>query len=247
LAWNLLRPKRSRSKRSLPSGRRIYAIGDIHGRAELLSSLCARIDEDLEARPTREPIQVLLGDYIDRGSNTREVIEMLIARRRQQNLVLLKGNHEECALEFLRDPSTLSQWKSIGGLDTLRSYGITPARSDDEKSQRDAALALRKSMPKSHLGFLEGLALSFSSGDFFFVHAGVRPGVPLREQSQHDLLWIRDEFLLHEEDFGKVVVHGHTPSHEPQIRANRINIDTGAYATDRLTCLVLENDRMGFL
>ena len=247
MAWNLLRSKRSTSRPRLPPGRRIYAIGDIHGRADLLASLFARIDEDLKARPTAEAIQVLLGDYIDRGSSSREVIEMLIARRRNHNLMLLKGNHEEFALQFLRDPSLLSQWKSIGGLNTVLSYGVTPPRSQDEKSQREVASAFLDSMPESHRRFLQGLALSFSCGDFFFVHAGVRPGIPLHEQSQHDLLWIRDDFLLHEEDFGKIVVHGHTPTREPEVRSNRINIDTGAYATGRLTCLVLEDDQMGFL
>jgi serine/threonine protein phosphatase 1 len=247
LVWNLLRSKQLRSRPRLPHGRRIYAVGDIHGRADLLASLFARIDEDLKARPTPVTIHVLLGDYIDRGANSREVIEMLLARRRNHDLMLLRGNHEECALQFLRNPSLLSQWKSIGGLNTVLSYGVTPPRSQDEKSQREVASAFLESMPMSHRRFLEGLPLSFSCGDFFFVHAGVRPGIPLQGQSQQDLLWIREDFLLHEEDFGKIVVHGHTPTREPDIRSNRINIDTGAYATGRLTCLVLEDDQMGFL
>ena len=247
LAWNVLRSKRPFRKPRLPSGRRIYAVGDIHGCADLLSLLFDRIDNDLQTRPIAEPIQVLLGDYIDRGSSSRQVIEMLIARQRHHNLVLLKGNHEDCALQFLGNPTSLSRWRNIGGLNTVRSYGVNPARSDDSKSQHEVAAALIQSMPESHRRFLQGLAVSFSCGDFFFAHAGVRPGVPLQEQSQHDLLWIRDEFLLYEEDFGKIVVHGHTPAQEPEIRANRINIDTGAYATGRLTCLVLEHDWMGFL
>ncbi len=123
----------------------------------------------------------------------------------------------------------------------------TPPRRLDLQSQHRLATALGHSMPDSHRRFLGGLALSFSCGDFFFVHAGVRPGVPLQEQSQNDLLWIREDFLLHEEDFGKVVVHGHTPAREPDIRPNRINIDTGAYATGRLTCLVLEGHQVSFL
>jgi serine/threonine protein phosphatase 1 len=141
----------------------------------------------------------------------------------------------------------LSQWQNIGGLNTVASYGITAAHYRDAQSQQAIAVALRISMPASHPNFLRGLALSFTCGDFFFAHAGVRPGVALQEQSPHDLLWIRDDFLLYEEDFGKVVVHGHTSSHEPVIRPNRINIDTGAYATGRLTCLVLENDQVDFL
>jgi Calcineurin-like phosphoesterase len=246
VGWNM--PKSpSTSRPRLPPGRRIYAVGDIHGRADLLAKLLARIDQDLRARPAPGAIQVLLGDYIDRGSGSRQVIDMLIARRRHHNLMLLMGNHEEFALQFLRDPRLLSEWKSIGGLNTVLSYGITPPSGQDAQSERDLAAAFLEGLPETHRRFMQGLALSFSCGDFFFVHAGVRPGIPLRAQNQHDLLWIREEFLLHEENFGKIVVHGHTPTQEPDIRSNRINIDTGAYATGRLTCLVLEDDRMRFL
>jgi serine/threonine protein phosphatase 1 len=122
-----------------------------------------------------------------------------------------------------------------------------PSAKDDPHGQENMAQAFRQALPASHHHFIHGLALSFICGDYFFAHAGVRPGIPLRQQSRHDLLWIREEFLLHEEDFGKVVVHGHTPSKEPDVRANRINIDTGAYATGRLTCLVLEADNLRFI
>jgi serine/threonine protein phosphatase 1 len=141
----------------------------------------------------------------------------------------------------------LSAWQNIGGLSTVRSYGLTPTRGDDARSPEKLAAALNHSMPDNHRRFLQGLALSFTCGDFFFVHAGVRPGIPLYEQSEQDLLWIREDFLLHEENFGKVIVHGHTPAREPEIRPNRINIDTGAYATGRLTCMVLEDNQMRFL
>jgi serine/threonine protein phosphatase 1 len=124
---------------------------------------------------------------------------------------------------------------------------VVPPRRNDPQSQHEVSTAFRQALPDSHRRFIQGLALSFSCGDFFFVHAGARPGIPLQRQSQQDLLWIRDDFLMHEEDFGMVVVHGHTPLYEPDIRWNRINIDTGAYATGRLTCLVLEEDNMGFL
>lgn len=231
----------------VPEGRRIYAVGDIHGCADFLSNIFDRIDDDRKSRPTRDVIQVFLGDYIDRGPDSRAVIELLIARQRGNNVVFLKGNHEDCAIRFLNDPTVLSQWKNIGGLNTVASYGVSTARYGDPQSQHAIAVALRVSMPRSHVNFLHRLTLSFTCGDFFFAHAGVRPGIPLEEQSPHDLLWIRDDFLLYEEDFGKVVVHGHTPSREPVIRPNRINIDTGAYATGRLTCLVLEDDQVGFL
>jgi serine/threonine protein phosphatase 1 len=221
-------------------------VGDIHGRADLLSELFMRIDDDLKARPTIDSVQVFLGDYIDRGPNSRQVIDLLIARRRR-NVLFLKGNHEDCALQFLSDPTVLPAWQSIGGVHTLLSYGVMPARRDDPESQHKVSTALREAMPDSHRRFIGGLVLSFTCGDFFFVHAGVRPGIPLRRQSKRDLLWIRDDFLLHEGDFGMVVVHGHTPIHKPEIRSNRINIDTGAYATGQLTCLVLEEDSLSLL
>jgi serine/threonine protein phosphatase 1 len=231
----------------LPDGRRIYAVGDIHGCAQLLAGIFDRIDDDVKRRPASKVIQVFLGDYIDRGPEPRQVIDLLIARQRDANVVLLKGNHEDCAIRFLSDPKTLTQWKNIGGLSTVASYGVAAADYRAASSQQAIADALRQSMPATHLSFLHRLALSFTCGDFFFAHAGVRPGIALEKQSPQDLLWIRDDFLCHEESFGKVVVHGHTPSHEPVIRPNRINIDTGAYATGRLTCLVLEGDRVDFL
>ena len=247
LTWNWLTlavPKKPR----VPAGRRIYAVGDIHGRADLLSDVLMRIDDDLKARPTADSLQVFLGDYIDRGPNSRQVIDLLIARRRRCHVLFLKGNHEECASYALNDPSMLSEWKHIGGISTLLSYGVEHARWEQgSEAQRDIASAFRQALPDNHYDFLQALALSFSCGDFFFVHAGVRPGIPLWRQSQRDLLWIRDDFLLHEEDFGKVIVHGHTPTQEPDVRPNRINIDTGAYATGRLTCIVLEGDQIRFL
>jgi serine/threonine protein phosphatase 1 len=247
LAWKLLTSQVLKARPCVPAGRRIYAVGDVHGRADLLSALFMRVDDDLRARPTPDSVEVFLGDYIDRGPNSRQVIDLLIARRRRHNVLFLKGNHEDCALQFLSDPTMLSKWQNVGGLNTLLSYGVTPTCRDDPKSQRKVSIALRQAMPDSHRRFIEGLALSFGCGDFFFVHAGARPGIPLQRQSQQDLLWIRDDFLLHEEDFGMVVVHGHTPIYKPDIRSNRINIDTGAYATGRLTCLVLERDGISFL
>jgi serine/threonine protein phosphatase 1 len=247
VAWKVLKSAPKMEKPRLPDGRRIYAVGDVHGCADLLSKVFERIDHDLKSRPVANAVQVFLGDYIDRGPNSREVINLLIARQQRNDVVLLKGNHEDYAIRFLNDPTVLSEWKNIGGLNTVCSYGITPTRHSDPQSQHELATALRHSMPDSHYRFLHGLALSFTCGDFFFAHAGVRPGVPLHEQSQKDLLWIRDDFLLHEEDFGKVIVHGHTPSREPVVLPNRINIDTGAYATGRLTCMVLDDDQVNFL
>ena len=247
MAWLNLTSEALSDRPSAPAGRRIYAIGDVHGRADLLSKLFTRIDDDLKARPSADTVEVYLGDYIDRGASSREVIELLIARQKVHDTIFLQGNHEDYALKFLSDPTALSNWKKIGGLDTILSYGVNPARRDDPQSQHQVAIALSQAMPDSHHRFLRGLALSFTCGDFFFAHAGVRPGISLQLQSRRDLLWIREDFLLHEENFGKVIVHGHTPARKPDIRFNRINIDTGAYATGRLTCLVLEDDQMSFL
>ncbi len=246
MAWRPVSQTRA-SRPRVPDGTRIYAVGDVHGRADLLAALLKRIDVHRNANPIGQCAEVFLGDYIDRGPHSREVIDILIERQRLAAIICLMGNHETFAAEFLVEPSAWSAWKHLGGPATLLSYGVAPTASDDLREHEKTATAFRAALPESHYAFLHGLALSFTSGDFFFVHAGVRPGIPLREQRADDLLWIREEFLLHEGDFGKVVVHGHTPAWEPEIRSNRINIDTGAYATGRLTCLVLEGDRIAFI
>jgi serine/threonine protein phosphatase 1 len=238
----LLDRRRKRRTPRLPEGVRIYAIGDVHGRADLLDQLFARIDAHIAAHPIAHPIQVLVGDYVDRGPNSRGVLDRLIGRARVKEMVLLKGNHETLVLEFLRNPSMLQSWSQMGGLETLISYGLTTSLKADASTQRELADALRAALPKVHLNFLGGLPLSFSCGEFFFCHAGVKPRVALEKQREEDLLWIRDEFLLYEEEFGKIVVHGHTPVREIDVRPNRINIDTGAYATGHLSCLVIQDE-----
>ena len=238
----LLPWRRKRRAPLLPKGVRIYAIGDVHGCADLLDRLFARIDAHIAAHPIARPVQVLVGDYVDRGPNSRGVLDRLILRARSKETVILKGNHETFVLEFLRNPSVLQSWGQMGGLETLMSYGLTPPLKADAAVQEELARALRAALPKAHLNFLGSLPVSFSAGGFFFVHAGVRPRVPLNKQREEDLLWIRDEFLLHEESFGKIVVHGHTPVRAIDVRPNRINIDTGAYATGLLSCLVIQDD-----
>lgn len=231
----------------VPNGIRIYAIGDVHGRIDLLNQMLLRVDADMTARPSPRPVHVFLGDYIDRGPASKLVLDRLITHCAAHPSVCLIGNHEAYLREFLKNPKVLSYWKRYGGLDTLLSYGILPSMESDAQEQVKLAHALDRKLPMSHRQFLKSLKPYFICGDFFFVHAGVRPGIPLTNQSEEDLLWIRDDFLLWEEHFGKVIVHGHTPVLEPDVRENRINIDTGAYATGRLTCLVLEDDRIGFI
>jgi serine/threonine protein phosphatase 1 len=242
--WNLSALPGWKLKPRIADDTRIYAIGDVHGRADLLAEMFAAIDASLVSHPIDNPIQILLGDYIDRGPRSREVIDALLLREQQHTMIYLRGNHESYAVQFLNDPSVLSEWLHVGGANTLLSYGLRPSVRNDAQQQQDLSIAFAKALPRSHRDFMENLTLSYSCGDFFFAHAGVRPGVPLAEQSEHDLIWIREDFLLHEEDFGKIIVHGHSPTKEPQVRPNRINIDTGAYATGRLTCLVLQGDQM---
>lgn len=231
----------------VPDGIRIYAIGDIHGRVDLLEKLLNQIDADLVKNSSPQAMEVFLGDYVDRGPASREVLERLIERKSAREVIFLKGNHEALLARFATDPSVLEGWQRVGGLDTLMSYGITPSINADPRVQAGLADAFGRAFPESHRKFLGDLKTSFTCGDYFFAHAGVRPGIPLAEQREEDLLWIRQEFLLCEDDFGKIIVHGHTPVLQPDIRSNRINIDTGAYATGRLTCLVLESETVSIL
>jgi serine/threonine protein phosphatase 1 len=222
----------------------VYAVGDVHGRADLLEQIFARIDADITSRPADATIEIFLGDYIDRGPASNKVLDRLIDRHRSQGTFCLKGNHEAYMLEFLKDPAILDEWSRFGGLETLLSYGLKPSLNVDPDERARLANALTRALPEKHRDFLVSLRRTFTCGDFYFVHAGVRPGIPLARQSEEDLLWIREDFLIHEEQFEKVIVHGHTPVINPDIRPNRINIDTGAFATGRLTCLVLEGQTM---
>ncbi|WJR78793.1 metallophosphoesterase [Bradyrhizobium sp. NP1] len=228
----------------LPNGIRIYAIGDIHGCARQLQDVFAAIDLHMSRTAAVRALHVFLGDYIDRGPASRETIDLLIERSHRHESVFLKGNHEAFLFEVLQDASRLGAWKELGGIQTLMSYGLTPSINPAPDEQNELVQALLRGMPDHHRRFFCNLRSSFLCGDFFFAHAGVKPGVPLRRQHERDLLWIRDEFLRSEEDFGKFVVHGHTPVSSPDIRANRINIDTGAYATGVLTLLTIQGERM---
>ncbi|HEY1579304.1 MAG TPA: metallophosphoesterase family protein [Terracidiphilus sp.] len=223
---------------------RIYAFGDIHGRADLLKQMFTEIDADLARSPVDHSIEVYLGDYIDRGPHSAHTLDLLIARGQSREAVFLKGNHEAYFLELLRDPTKLDGCRQFGGLQTLMSYGLQPSLNPSPTERTQLINGLNEIVPAEHLAFLRRLQPSFVCGDFFFVHAGVRPGIPLSEQHEADLLWIRNEFLDSEMNFGKFIVHGHTPVREPDIRKNRINIDTGAYATGNLTLLRIEGSSM---
>jgi serine/threonine protein phosphatase 1 len=234
------RSRKGMVKPQLPEGVRIYAISDIHGCADLLEQLFTVIDADLERSRPPHPIQVFLGDYVDRGPESRRTLDLLIERSKSHHAVFLKGNHEAYLLDVLDDPAKFQDWRKYGGLQTLISYGLTPSLNPDLAEQVELMRQLKMALPEAHKGFLKRLRLTFTCGDFFFVHAGVRPGIRLSRQREADLLWIRDAFLESEENFGKYIVHGHTPVREPDIRPNRINIDTGAYATGNLTLLTVQ-------
>lgn len=234
---------KSPARPRLPDGMRVYAIGDMHGRADLLAHLYALIDADLARRPPAQVMHIMLGDYIDRGPASREVIDLILARSVQHRVVALKGNHDSFVLQALDDPSAMGDWLLMHGVETLASYGLTAATVAKSRVS-DLAQAFAAVLPAPHLEFFRGLKCSFSCGDFFFAHAGVRPGIALDRQSEEDLLWIRQDFLRHDGDFGKMIVHGHTPVRNVERRANRIGIDTAAYASGKLTALVIEGSTL---
>jgi serine/threonine protein phosphatase 1 len=234
----------------VPPGSCVYAIGDIHGRADLLEVLHRKICEDAASRRAKRRVVVYLGDYIDRGSGSRQVIDLLLDRPLPGfEAMHLLGNHEDSLLRFLDDTVAGPPWLFYGGEATVASYGINPAAQlpAGEDPILRMQTELRRRLPPRHLEFLKGLKLMHVEGDYLFVHAGIRPGVPLDRQKPEDLLWIRREFLTSTIDHGRVVVHGHSISTWPENRANRIGIDTGAFASDRLTCLVLEGKARSFL
>ncbi|MES3093833.1 metallophosphoesterase family protein [Sphingomonas aerolata] len=229
---------------SIPDGRRVYAVGDIHGCADLLDDLIAQIDADDAARGAAETTVIFLGDIVDRGPGSAAVIDRLIGyAAARADVRFLQGNHEEIFLGALDgEPKALRLFCRIGGRETVLSYGMDAAEYErldyEELVQRLAQL-----VPEAHRRFLAGFEDLITIGDYAFVHAGVRPGTPLEDQRGSDLRWIRDPFLDHRSPLDKMIVHGHTVIEEVQTMAHRIGIDTGAYATGRLTALGIEGDR----
>ena len=225
---------------------RLYVIGDIHGRLDLLDQMIAYIEQDARVYG-KNCLTVTLGDYIDRGPDSRGVLDRLANNPFPGPYVALKGNHEDLLERFLQDPSSGERWRILGGLETLNSFGVPVAPLMVGRNYEQAAEQLRAALSPEHEKFLASLKMSLTVGQYFMCHAGVRPGVPLESQRVEDLLWIRDEFRNSPADFGKIVVHGHTPVQEPESLPNRINIDTGAFATGRLMCVVLEGEHRQFI
>lgn len=222
-------------------GYRAYVVGDVHGRLDLLEELLAKIHAELQHHPSRKTLLAFVGDLIDRGPSSAQVIERLRTYRREGiRTVFLLGNHEEVLLRILNgDAQLITKWRWFGGSECLQSYGIDPAQFG-QLTDEQALELVREAIPKTHQEFLESFADSCRFGDYLFVHAGIRPGVELEQQQQSDLRWIREPFLYDESDHGFVVVHGHTITSDVDERPNRIGIDTGAYRTGVLTALAIE-------
>lgn len=232
---------------SLPPGKRIYAIGDIHGRCDLLDRLADQIEAHLAGFPCADAQTVFLGDYVDRGMNSMAVVDKLAKRAFPTPFVALRGNHEATLLDFLEEADVLGAWRQYGAIETLASYGVDVKEAQRGRGFAEARAQFLAALPAEHLDFFRNTQLSWSCGDYFFCHAGIKPGVPLARQQERDLLWIRYEFLDNATMHEKIIVHGHTPVDEPENLRNRVNVDTGAYATGALTCLVLEGSERRFL
>lgn len=221
-----------------PPGALIYAIGDIHGRMDLLEGMLKALEIDAEGfDPQLNVVLVLLGDYIDRGPESWTVIDVLVRLRARGHFTFaaLRGNHEQAFLDFLEDPLKGAGWLEHGGLSTLASYGIAPRLLTGPRQLLALRDALLDAVPQVHLEFLENLPLTVTYGDYFFCHAGVRPGVGLQDQKARDLLWIREAFIQDDSYFDKVIVHGHTIEPVPVFGMRRIGLDSGAYTSGVLT------------
>ena len=223
---------------------RTYVVGDIHGRSDLLDRMVEHISRDLDASPISDCMTVTLGDYIDRGPDSRGVLDRLVRNPFPMDFIALKGNHEALLEMFLDDPAVAEHWRRLGGLETLHSYGVPVSNLMMGANYEQAARALELAVPGEHFKFLASLKTSIITGKYFLCHGAYGRAL---HSSVEDLLWIRDEFLNSTMDFGMIVVHGHTPSERPEVLPNRINIDTGAFATGRLTCVVLEGAEPRFL
>jgi len=238
-------------KRTLPkteAGDRIYAIGDIHGRFDLLQQMMEKISEHNTSLGNKANLNIIfLGDLIDRGPDSMKVLDYLFQlQRRAKTVFVLQGNHEEVFLQALQgDLRVLRDWLSYGGAQMLQSMGVKAPGPDEDLEQ--CLIAMRQAVSPQMVGWLRRLPLSAQSGDYFFCHAGVRPGVPLKRQTREHLLWIRDEFLESTADHGAVIVHGHTIRPNIDMRENRIGIDTGAYLHGVLTAIYLEGDKREIL
>lgn len=235
-------------KVSLPEGHVVYAIGDIHGRLDLLLDLVNMIKTDIAARGPEQATIVFLGDYIDRGEDPAGVIEYLSAFSPPDvNCVFLMGNHEKFMIDLMAVGGEVEPWFQNGAFSTLKSYGIEPEKGSGPLDGSVVGQALKAALPAEHMEFLCQLKTSWQLDGVFFAHAGVDPDRSISDQTTQDLIWIREKFLNSEKDHGPLVVHGHTPRAAPEVMRNRINLDTYAWQSDILTAVALENGSCRFL
>lgn len=236
---SLFRRRADSSRPKIPVGRRIYAIGDVHGCVDLFNRIVELIEDDDAGRSSAETTIILLGDLIDRGPHSAQVLDKAMSLATRRKLRIIAGNHEQMLLASFGDIAVLRQFLQHGGRETLLSYALDPADyarwTLEEVQQR-----LPHLIPERHRAFVASFEDHIAIGDYLFVHAGVRPGIPLAQQSTVDLRWIRSGFLDHDGDFGAMIVHGHTVTPKPELRHNRIGLDTGAYRSGRLTAIGLE-------
>jgi serine/threonine protein phosphatase 1 len=223
-----------------PEGRTIYAVGDIHGRLDLLEKVFRDIDNDKKGIGSSQVAEIFLGDYIDRGPDSAGVISRLIDRGRRVETIFLRGNHEQLLLNFVEGGNRLEEWRALGGVPTMLSYRVEADFLAGDASDDEVRAEFIRRMPGDHQEFYATTSSYCDAKPYLFVHAGIRPGVKIDEQSITDLLTIRKGFLDFGKDFGRIVVHGHTPVMQPELHPNRINIDTGAFATHNLTCLKID-------
>ena len=246
----ILRPKKSEPlPPDLPKNHRVYCIGDIHGRLDLLLAVHQKIAVDA-AHFNGIKILVYLGDYIDRGDQSSQVIDCLLENNFPDfQKVFLLGNHEQVLLQFLlsKDASIAHDWFRFGGLSTLASYGVKVRGIPTTKDLARLHTEFAEKLPAAHLDFYQRLVLKYEIGGYFFVHAGIKPKIKLHLQREEDMLWIREEFINSTLFHDKVIVHGHTVTAEPEHLPNRIGLDTGAYSSGKLTCAVFENGDCKFL
>ena len=228
-----------------PVGLRLYAIGDVHGCLEQLQSAHEDIRADLACRPVGDWRIIHVGDYIDRGPDSRNVVEFLAAATGDERIICLRGNHDQMLLDCLAgEEDVIPIWRRNGAAETLESYGLNETVLDEAPV---LAAEMRRAIPKAHIAFFDNLPHSARYGDYFFCHAGIEPGLPLAQQTDTTLIWIRDAFLKNADEHEAVIIHGHTPADTDKIRPNRINIDTGAVYGGPLSCLVLEGREKAFL
>lgn len=239
------RPPESRVPLLTP-GQRVYAVGDIHGRLDLFDFLIGAIEQDDAARGDAFTTVILLGDLIDRGPDSAAVVARAKEWSKDRHLEFIKGNHEEMLIASLDDREVLRGFLRYGGRETVLSYGVHP-RDLLEADFEELQLMMAEAIPREHIEFLDGFQKFIRNGDYLFVHAGIRPQTPIEHQLGKDCRWIREPFLSHEGDFGAFVIHGHTITEEPQIRSNRIGIDTGAFVHGTLTAIGLEGADRWFI